>query len=159
MKKRQATLYIIQGFIASGKSTFSKKLSLETKAIHLNPDEWVTKLYEKEFCMNNWNDCFDNVLKKLWDDTKEYLNNGIDVIFDMGFWKKNDRDYARKIAFESGAICKHYYLYVPDEILKERIVFTRNEEWAKIHLQNFEKNKKQFEAPLKEEEAIVINNY
>lgn len=159
MGKRQSTLYIIQGFIASGKSTFSKKLSLEAKAVHLNPDEWVAKLYEKEFYINNWNECFDNVLKKLWDDAKNYLNNGIDVVFDMGFWKKKDRDYARKIALECEAICKHYYLNVPEEILKERIISTRSKEWAKIHLENFDKNKKQFEEPFKEEGAIVINNY
>lgn len=159
MKNKTAILYIIQGFIGAGKSTFSKKLSLETSAIHLNPDEWVTKLYEKDVYMNNWNECFEATLNELWKRTREYLNNGDSVIFDMGFWKKADRDYARNVAIECNAICKHYYLFVPDEILKERIVSNRPPEWAKIHLENFDKNKELFEVPTEDEDTITINNY
>ena len=46
-----------------------------------------------------------------------------------------------------------------DKILKDRIIATRSQEWAKIHLQNFEKNKKDFELPTQEEHAIIINNF
>ena len=67
------SLYIIQGFIASGKTTFSKKLSKEKNAIHLNPDEMVTKMYDKEYYMKNWDTCFDNALIAMWEKAKEYL--------------------------------------------------------------------------------------
>lgn len=157
--KNKATLMIIQGFIGAGKSTFSKKLSLETGAIRLNSDERIAKTFDKEFYMNNWNECFNLVTKQLWNEAKTYLNNGIDVILDMGFWKKKDRDYARKIAQNCGANCKLYYLFVPDDILKERIMTYRPLEWVKIHLQNFDKNKTLFEEPGKYENPIVIKNY
>ena len=156
---KKATLYIIQGFIGAGKSTFSRCLSKESDAIHLNPDEWVSKLYTQEEYKNDWNKCFEATVHKLWIKTKEYLSNGIDVIFDMGFWLKRDRDFARQIAQQCNADCKHYYLYVPDEILKERIVENRPPEWAKIHLENFDKNKKLFEIPSSDEDVVVINNF
>ena len=157
--KNKATLTIIQGFIGAGKSTFSKKLSLETGAVHLNPDERISKTFDRTFYMNNWDECFHFVTKQLWNETKIYLNNGKDVIFDMGFWKKIDRDYARKIAQDCHADLKLYYLSVPDDILKERILADRPPEWAKIHLQNFDKNKALFEEPSDDENAIVIKNY
>ena len=153
------TLYIVQGFIGAGKSTFSKKLSHDTGAVHLNPDEWVTKTYSEEEYMSNWNKCFDEIVKLLWGKAKQYLLNGKDVIFDMGFWYKKDRDFAKSVAKECNSNFKLFYLYVPDDILKQRIVADRPKEWAEIHLQNFEKNKKLFETPTKDENAVVINNY
>ena len=156
---KQATLYIIQGFIGAGKSTFSRKLSQETGAIHLNPDEWVLKYFKQDEYMKNWDTCFESTVDKLWEMAKQYLNNGKDVIFDMGFWLKKDRDLARDVARKCNADCKLYYLYVPDNILKERIVADRPPEWAERHLQNFDNNKKRFEEPQPDENAIIINNF
>lgn len=154
----KATLYIIQGFIASGKTTFSKKLANEKNAVHLNPDEIVTKMYDKDYYMENWNICFDNAVSSMWDMAKQYLIKNKDVILDMGFWKREDREYARSIAKSTNAKYIHYYLYVPDEVLKERIIQTRPDEWVKLHLENFEKNKANFEVP-KDEDVVVIHNY
>ena len=57
-------------------------------------------MYEYDYYMSHWEECFDNTLNHLWKLTKEYLTGNKNVIFDMGFWKKEDRDYARKIANE-----------------------------------------------------------
>ena len=159
MTNNNGILYIVQGFIAAGKSTFSKKLKIDTNSIHINPDEWVSKLYKEDEYMSNWNECFDATVNKLWIDTEEYLKDGKSVIFDMGFWKRKDRDYARNVANKCNAKCVHYYLFVPDEILKKRIISTRPEKWAKIHIENFNKNKSMFEKPSSDEEIIKINNY
>ena len=156
---KKATLYIIQGFIGAGKTTFSKMLSKQTGAIHFNPDEYISKFYTKDDYMKNWDKCFSQTVDNLWQETKKYLKNGTDVIFDMGFWIKKDRTFARKIASECNANIKHYYLYVPDEILKKRIIENRPQEWALIHLKNFDNNKIKFEIPTPEENAIIINNY
>ena len=152
-------LYIIQGFIGAGKSTFSRRLAEETGAEHLNPDEWVGKLFSRNEYIKNWDECFDKTVARLWEKAEALLLDGKDVIFDMGFWMKKDRDFARKIANKCGSKCVHYFLFVPDEILQERIVLSRPPEWAEIHLKNFKKNKSKFEEPTKEENAIIINNY
>ena len=156
---KKSTLYIIQGFIGAGKSTFSRKLAFEKGAVHLNPDEWVTKLYDKSVYTENWNDCFEKTVCQLWDKTKQYLKNGKDVIFDMGFWFKKDRNYAREVATECKANLTHYYLNIPDEILKERIKASRPPEWANMHLKNFDNNKKLFQPPEPDEKVIVITNF
>lgn len=152
-------LYIIQGLVGSGKTTFAKKLSDETGATHLNPDEWVTSIYTKAEYTADWNKCFDEALIRLWNKTIELLNDNKSVVFDMGFWYKKDRNFARVIAKECGAEFKHYYLVVPDKILKERIVNSRPKEWADKHLARFDENKLSFEPPSDEENAIIIENY
>ncbi len=156
---KKPTLYIIQGFIASGKTTFSRKLAEETGATHFNPDEQIKELFPKDEYMSKWDKCFEYTTNFLWSKTKELLKNGQDVIFDMGFWLRKDRDYAREIALQCNADCKHYYLHVPDDVLKQRIVKNRPKNWVKIHLDNFEKNKKLFEMPTEEDNVIMINNY
>lgn len=153
------TLYIIQGFIGAGKSTFSKKLAEETGAVILNPDQWVSKLFNRDEYMSDWNRCFGEAVATLWQRAEGILKEGNDVIFDMGFWHKKDRDFARKVAEKCGAEVVQYYLYVPDEILKKRIIDSRPPHWAKIHIENFDKNKENFEIPLSEENAIIINNF
>ena len=110
---KKATLYIIQGFIAAGKSTFSNKLKKETDSIHLNPDEWVTKMYEYDYYMSHWEECFDNTLDHLWKLTKEYLTGNKNVIFDMGFWTTESRKEAIKKALELGFFPIIHYIYAP----------------------------------------------
>ena len=156
---KRPTLYIIQGFICAGKSTYSKQLVKKVNAIHYNPDLWAEKLFDKQQIAENWDNCFDKTVEIIWQKIKQHLLSGENVVFDMGFWKKSDRIKAREIAKRCNANCMHYYLYVPDEILKQRITKNRPESWAKIHLQNFEKNKQKFEIPEKDEDVIIINNY
>ncbi len=155
---KPATLYIIQGFLGAGKTTFSQKLAADTEAYHLNPDEWCMRLFTKEEYETNWEKCFSATLDILWQKTKEYLNQGADVIFDMGFWDRASRDYARQIAQNCSAVYKHYYLYVPDEIAKERIS-RRSGKIAAENLKRFNEIKKFFIEPEEDENAIVINNY
>lgn len=156
---KQPTLYIIQGFICAGKSTFCKQLTKNIDAICYNPDQWVEKVFDKKQIQENWDSCFDKTVEIIWQKIKQDLLSGKNVIFDMGFWKKADREKAREISKNCNAKCVHYYLFVPDEILKQRITKNRPENWAKIHLENFEKNKQKFEIPEKDEDVIVINNY
>lgn len=156
---KKATLHIMQGFIAAGKSTYAQKLAAELGAVHLNPDIWVTENFSKEEYMQNWNKCFEIAVKALWEETKKHLSAQTDVILDMGFWRRKDRKYAKMIAEKCGTDFKHYYIYAPDEVLKQRIVETRPPEWAEKHLANFAENKNIFQEPEADETPVIINNY
>lgn len=153
-----ATLHIIQGFLGAGKSTFSKKLAQENDAIIYNPDEWVEIIFTKDEFLANWNKCFDETVNILWKNAKNMLLSGKDVIFDMGFWDKQSRDNAKEFATKLNVGFKHYYVYAPDDILKERISL-RSGEIAERNLKNFEKLKENFVEPKDDEEVIVIKNF
>jgi predicted kinase len=155
---KKSTLYIIHGFLGSGKTTFSKKLSLEIGAVHMNPDEWCVKLFDKKNYEHNWEKCFDETVNILWEKVAEYLTNGTDVIFDMGFWDRQSRNHAKSIAIKYNSDFKHYYIYVPDDIAKERIL-SRSGKIAENNVRNFDEIKKLFSEPDVDEDVIIINNY
>lgn len=155
---KKATLHIIQGFLGAGKTTFSQKLAMEINAVHLNPDEWCVKLFSKQEYEQNWEKCFTQIREILWEKNKAYLLNGTDVIFDSGFRDKESRLYAQSIAIECGAEFKHYYIYVPDDIAKQRIAM-RTGKIAENNLKNYNLIKKLFAEPDADEMAIVIHNY
>ena len=149
--------YLICGFLGAGKTTYSQKLSKETGAIHLNPDEWCMKLFSKEIYEQNWDECFSETIEYLWKKAEEYAKNGKSIIFDMGFWTKISRDEAIKKAVELGFLPIIHYISAPDDILKSRIS-KRNGHIAIHNLKQFDKLKKQFEEPSLDECFIKIDN-
>ncbi len=151
-------LYLICGFLGAGKTTFSKKLAAETGALYLNPDDWCMRLFSKEEYEQHWEQCFSKTLEILWGKIKEASKNHQDVIFDMGFWTKASRDDARNKAIQLGMESVLYYIYAPDNILKQRIskrpvTITQN------NYQQFEQIKSAFEAPQSDEPHILIQNF
>ena len=79
------TCYLICGFLGAGKTTYSQKLAQETGAIHLNPDEWCMKLFDRTEYEKNWDICFSKTIALLWEKASEYAKQNKSVIFDMGF--------------------------------------------------------------------------
>ncbi len=153
-----ATLHIIQGFLGAGKSTFSRQLATQTNALHLNPDDWCMRLFKPEEYESQWEKCFAQTLEILWQKTEEALKSGQDVIFDCGFWNRESRDFAKSQAQKFGADYKHYYIYAPDKILKQRIA-QRTGKIAEHNLAHFDEIKLLFAEPQEDEDAILIKNY
>ena len=76
----------------------------------------------------------DQIEQLQWKIAKEILRNSIDVIIEWGTWGKDEREKLRDEARAIGAKVKFYYLDVPKEVLKERIIMRnrntdRNEEF------------------------------
>ena len=78
------------------------------------------------------------------------------VIFDIGFWSKQSRNDASIKAIELGFTPIIYYIYAPDDTLKERIA-KRPETIAEHNIKHFDEIKKHFEEPDKSENYIKIN--
>ncbi|MBQ8481136.1 MAG: AAA family ATPase [Alphaproteobacteria bacterium] len=155
---KKPTLYMICGFLGAGKTTFSQKLSAQTNAAHLNPDEWCMKLYPQKEYETNWDNCFINTVNLLWEKTAEYAKQNKSVIFDMGFWNKKNRQNDCKKALKLGFEPVIYYLYAPDEILIKRISQRRGV-IAEHNIKNFSNIKQYFEAPEDDEFYVKINNF
>jgi predicted kinase len=152
------TLYIIQGFLGSGKSTFSKALAGKEGAVRLNADEWCSENYAPEQLAANWDACFADAVDNLWKTAKDLLGQNQSVIFDMGFWDTQSRIHARQKALEMNARLVHYYIYAPDNILMERLS-KRSGPIAQNNIKNFALLKEAFNEPEAHEGAIRINNY
>jgi predicted kinase len=152
------TLYVIQGFLGSGKSTFSKALVDKAGAVRLNADEWCRENYSPEQLAIAWDECFANGVNHLWETAKDLLGHEQSVILDMGFWDISSRIHARQKASELNARLVHYYIYAPDDILMERLS-KRSGVIARNNVKDFARLKKAFHEPEPHEAAIRIDNY
>lgn len=151
-------LYLIQGFLGAGKTTFARRLSEQTGAVVLNPDESCMAFYPPQEYEREWNRCFEQTVERLWEEARQCLEAGQDVIFDMGFWSRGSRDEARDKAQKWGAECILYYLYAPDEILRQRLAL-RKGKVAEDNQRNFFRLKELFEEPGEDENAIRIDHF
>lgn len=116
-----ATLYLIHGFVGTGKTTFSKNLEKETRSIRFTPDEWMCELYgknpPKEY-FREYEERIKNIIKSL---SFELLESGISVIWDYGFWSRKSRDEACAWAKSINVDIKIYALVCPENILRQRV--------------------------------------
>lgn len=151
-------LYLICGFLGAGKTTFSKKLAIDTGAMCFNTDEWVLKLFSPSEYESNWEQCFEAATNAIWTEIKLCAYNGQSAILDTGFWTYAERNSARKRASAIGMIPILYYVYAPDDILKQRIS-QRHGKIAQNNIKNFDKIKKLFEVPDNSETFTLINNF
>ncbi|MDG3085680.1 ATP-binding protein [Vibrio hannami] len=115
-----AKIYFVCGFIGSGKTTYSKQLEKAQGAFRFNLDEWMIPLFGEHMDR----EVFDKRKKTLTDLFKgsalRLLELDVPVIFDFGFWKKQDRIQIKTWANENNLTYEMVYLDVDFDICKER---------------------------------------
>ena len=163
MKNNKATVYLIAGFIGSGKTTFSKKLESETGALRFTKDEWVIKVLGRNAPKVDNFARFEDLLANLATDIAlKCAAHGVDVIIDDGFWYKRQRDDVFKRIRSIGAKVKGYYLRCPKDILEQRVLERSkqaSDDSFVIDKEMFTKYYELFQEPSTVENFIIIDNY
>ncbi len=118
---RQPTVYLICGFIGSGKTTFARKLEAETGAVRITKDEWSIRLIGNDPTIDGYA-AWDRKIIGLSRDVAFYLaEKGIDVIIDEGFWAREERDDLKRKIDAVGAKAVLYYVNTPIETIRARV--------------------------------------
>jgi len=112
-----ATVYLIVGLPGAGKTTRAKELEIRAPALRLTPDEWQIALFDGQ----NPLDKRDLVEGKLVQVGMRAAELGIDVVFDFGFWGKDERSALRWIAAAVGARSQVVYLPIDHEEQRRRV--------------------------------------
>jgi predicted kinase len=119
--KTKPTVYVICGFIGAGKTTFARKLEAETGAVRITKDEWLIRLIGNDPTVEGFAE-FDHKVCGLSRDVGFGLvEKGIDVIFDEGFWEREQRDLMRRRIDAAGAREVLYVLHTPIETIRARV--------------------------------------
>ena len=153
-----ATLHLLCGFIGAGKTTFAKSLERDHSAVLFGHDEWIVKLYGRNPPSEHFQSYYDRVEDLIWQFASRFLTLGQDVVLDHGFWRRADRDLARRKAQEVGIQAKLYFLHCSEEVMRQRVL-TRTEmsqDSLYINEHAFENLKARFEAPMDDEEYVSI---
>ncbi len=124
-------IYLIEGPVGAGKSTYAKQLSQRHNALHLNLDEWMVVLFrpdrpEVDF-LQWYNERKQRCVEQIWATALNCNQAGIAVVLELGLVQQADR-----IAF---------YRRAADADLDLRVVILdapRKERMARVQKRNLE---------------------
>lgn len=159
MDKNKTKLHLVCGFVGSGKTTLAKKLEKQHQAIRYSSDEWMIELFNFNGDFGKkYRDSKKRCKEFIWKLAEKNLLSKQDVVLDFGFWSKKERVLFFKRAKRLGVEPILYFLDVPVEELKRRII-ARNKKLDKktfkITSKWFNKWLPLFEAPKPSEKPIV----
>ena len=112
-----AIVYLIVGLPGAGKTTRAKELEISASALRLTPDEWQIALFGDQ----NPPDMRDLVEGKLIQVGMRAAELGANVVFDFGFWGRDERSPLRWIAGSVGARSQVVYLPIDHEEQRSRV--------------------------------------
>lgn len=150
-------VYLIHGFIGSGKTTFAKSLEEKTGAKRFTPDEIIAKRYGKNLSVEEIRNANLVVKAEIWEKVKMAIKNNQDIILDYGFWKKKQRiDIANKVR-KLGGKPVFYEIVCDPVIMKQRALQRKNDGDIEITSKRYDMYYERFEAMEEGEERVVVN--
>ena len=111
-----AVVHLMVGLPGAGKTSHAKELEISAPALRLTPDEWQIALFGEQ----NPPDKRDLVEGKLIELGMRAAELGVDVVFDFGFWSRDERSALRWIAGTVGARSRVVYLPIDHEEQRRR---------------------------------------
>lgn len=119
------TIYLIVGLPGAGKTRRAKELEVSESALRLTPDEWQMALFAGD-SPTQWRSTErarqrDRIEGKLVEIGMRAAQLGINVVFDFGFWGKDERSALRWMADSLGVRAHVVFLPVDFEEQRRRI--------------------------------------
>lgn len=110
-----AKVHIMCGKIASGKTTYAKKLSEKHRAVILSVDDLMQKLYDRCPGEKQHTETVKRIMNYFYELAEDAVSKGIDVILDYGYWTRADRKRTREYFEGKGIKTALYYIQVPEK--------------------------------------------
>lgn len=141
-----ATLILMVGLPAAGKTTRAKELATAYRALRLTPDPWMIPLFGdsmadgKRFVLEG----------RLISVARQALRLGTSVVLDYGLWTRDERSALRWLARTDGAACRVVYLPVDKDVQLARIArraATEPHQTFPMTEADIDRWRKQFEVP------------
>ncbi len=128
-----ATAHLIQGYIGAGKTSFARELEARLPAVRFTHDKWMAALYGRDPPADRFPELFRRVSDLIGAQWTRCLELGLDVVLDLNFWSRAQRDEVRARVASLGAKHRLYHLNVPDEEAWTRVA-RRNQEPGALHI-------------------------
>jgi len=122
MSGSNATLHMLCGKIAAGKSTLSAKLGEAEKMIVISEDRWIDRLYGPELrTIADYFERSDRLRATLAPHIVDLLRAGVSVVLDFHANTLGSRAWMRALFEEAGASHQLHFLDIPDEVCRARM--------------------------------------
>ena len=119
-----ARLILVCGPIGVGKTTYSLSLSKEVDAVRFSIDPWMQTLFSKDMTSLDYSWMIERVnrcFEQIWQVSEQILSLNGNVILDLGFTTKAQRDIFHHKAQALNMQVELHYLDAPKGIRKKRI--------------------------------------
>lgn len=123
---QNGTMILVSGLPGSGKTTFAKRIEADRKGIRFCPDDWIEALLAEPDDAEEKDRLRDAVENLQWEVAKSYLQKGLTVILENGFWAEEERTQYAMEALALGARIELYAMESTD----------LHELWRRIKLRN-----------------------
>lgn len=124
-------IYLIEGPVGAGKSTYAQTLAYQLQGTHIALDEWFAKLFSpdrpEEDVMNWYLQRKDRLLEVLWNHAVAMSQANQVAILELGLIQRQARYALYAKAREMDVALKLYVLDAPIDVRRQR-VRQRNEE-------------------------------
>ncbi|MEJ2681019.1 MAG: AAA family ATPase, partial [Gammaproteobacteria bacterium] len=81
-------IYLVEGPVGSGKSTFAEQQALEINAPHINLDSWMVNLFRPDRPTSGTMEWYierkERCIEQIWLVAKSILDANFDVILELG---------------------------------------------------------------------------
>ena len=119
-----ARLILVCGPTGVGKTTYSLSLSKEIEAIRFSIDPWMQTLFTKDMTSLDYSWMIERVnrcYEQIWQVSEQILAIDGNVVLDLGFTTKEQRDVFSNRAKKMNINSEVHYLDAPTEIRKQRV--------------------------------------
>jgi predicted kinase len=120
-----ASVHLMFGPVGAGKTTHGKTLAGERGGVFFCLDEWMAALFMMdapapltlEWALPRTERCED----RIWSVAEQLVAREVDVVLELGFFRRDQRDRARERARVTGGALEIHVLEVPREVRRERV--------------------------------------
>ena len=128
-----ATIHLLCGLPASGKTTVARRLEDERDAVRFTLDEWMLALFDLGPYDDAYGPLADRVKELIWRMTERVIALGHDVVLDWSQWSRTARANARERAEALDATIVLHYVEAPLAVIEERLTERNAQPSASVH--------------------------
>lgn len=122
MTEDKATLFMVCGKIAAGKSTLCTELAARPKTILISEDHWNINLFPGELnTLEDYRRCSGRLRDAIEPLVADLLRIGVSIVLDFPANTVENRLWMRRIFESAGAAHELHFLDIPDTVCKERL--------------------------------------
>ena len=121
-RRGAATLHMICGKIAAGKSTLAAKLTARPATIRISEDAWLACLYgDEQKTLEDYVRNSRRLREVMGDHIVALLEAGLSVVLDFPANTPTSRQWMRSLFERAGVDHRLHFLDVPDDVCKARL--------------------------------------
>ena len=117
-------LVLVCGPIGAGKTTYSITLCEEIQAVRFSIDQWMQTLFSKDMKSLDYTWILERVNRcseQIWEVSRQMLALNHNVVLDLGFTTRAQRDWFSARAKELDIDAEIHYLEASKEVRKKRV--------------------------------------